>query len=254
MMLTRCPACRTAFRVTPMQLNSHAGKVRCGQCHGVFNALQTLEEAQATAPAAADAEVTAPEATRPAAPITAEHEAGAAIPDLAPSATEAQPPAHARLRVLGWSGAVLAMLALGVVQAAHTFRSDLAAGAPDLRPALVAMCEMLDCDLPLPRKADLVGIEASDLHPEPKQGKLLILSATLRNRAGYAQAYPSLELTLTDTHDQPLVRRVLGPADYLPTGTDAGSGFAATSDLAISIWLDAAGVAATGYRLYVFYP
>jgi predicted Zn finger-like uncharacterized protein len=44
MMLTRCPACGTTFRVTPEQLKARQGQVRCGQCRQVFNALSTLIE------------------------------------------------------------------------------------------------------------------------------------------------------------------------------------------------------------------
>ena len=43
-MLTKCPDCSTTFRVTPAQLKARAGKVRCGQCHFVFNALDTLDD------------------------------------------------------------------------------------------------------------------------------------------------------------------------------------------------------------------
>ena len=43
-MLTRCPHCQTAFRVATDQLRSHHGRVRCGNCNAVFNALDTLVE------------------------------------------------------------------------------------------------------------------------------------------------------------------------------------------------------------------
>jgi predicted Zn finger-like uncharacterized protein len=43
-MLTRCPNCATTFRVTPDQLKARQGKVRCGRCQAVFNALETLDE------------------------------------------------------------------------------------------------------------------------------------------------------------------------------------------------------------------
>ena len=50
MMLTRCPACQTAFRVRPEQLRLRQGRVRCGSCGKAFNALATLfDEAQAQA-------------------------------------------------------------------------------------------------------------------------------------------------------------------------------------------------------------
>lgn len=37
-MLTQCPHCDTVFRVNAEQLNIAAGRVRCGQCAGVFDA------------------------------------------------------------------------------------------------------------------------------------------------------------------------------------------------------------------------
>ena len=43
-MLTRCPSCATHFRVTAEQLKLRAGRVRCGECQHVFNALDTLIE------------------------------------------------------------------------------------------------------------------------------------------------------------------------------------------------------------------
>ena len=37
-MITRCPLCQTAFRVTAAQLGAAAGLVRCGACGHVFEA------------------------------------------------------------------------------------------------------------------------------------------------------------------------------------------------------------------------
>jgi len=261
MMLTRCPACRTAFRVTAEQLKPRAGRVRCGQCQAVFNAIETLVDAPPAPPAGSDAGATAdvvPNGDRTAvspaiSPADAPVGAPADEPVGAPVEAPAEPPARRR-RLLAWGAGVVLMLALLLLQAAYAFRTELAASQPELRPLLEEMCVALECDLPLPRKADLVGIEVSDLHPEPRQPQLLALSATLKNRAGFAQAFPSLELTLTDTRDQALVRRVLGPDDYLAPTMDARAGFAANSELAVAVWVDATGVAATGYRVYLFYP
>ena len=107
---------------------------------------------------------------------------------------------------------------------AYVFRAELAQAEPDLRPLLQEMCSVLECDIPLPRKADLVGIEASDLHPDPQQKPLLVLAATLKNRAPFAQEYPHLELTLTDVTGQTAVRRVLRPAAYLARHPGPGEG------------------------------
>ncbi len=42
-MLTTCPECRTAFRVTQEQLGARRGMVRCGRCTAVFNAYDNLQ-------------------------------------------------------------------------------------------------------------------------------------------------------------------------------------------------------------------
>lgn len=42
-MLTTCPECRTAFRVTQEQLGARRGMVRCGRCNAVFNAFDNLQ-------------------------------------------------------------------------------------------------------------------------------------------------------------------------------------------------------------------
>ncbi len=40
--ITRCPHCKTAFRVRETQLTQRRGMVRCGACRGVFNAIQHM--------------------------------------------------------------------------------------------------------------------------------------------------------------------------------------------------------------------
>src|ERR1035437_4615334 len=42
MLTTVCASCNTEFRVTWEQLKVRAGRVRCGQCHTVFNGLTSL--------------------------------------------------------------------------------------------------------------------------------------------------------------------------------------------------------------------
>lgn len=45
-LVTRCPNCATAFRVTPLHLQAHGGDVRCGRCAQVFNGFSTLATTQ----------------------------------------------------------------------------------------------------------------------------------------------------------------------------------------------------------------
>jgi hypothetical protein len=56
------------------------------------------------------------------------------------------------------------------------------------------------------------------------------LNTLLRNQGSLVQAWPSIELELTDANDKPVLRRVFGPADYLPPDVSAAAGFAARSE------------------------
>lgn len=48
-LVTRCPRCKTLFRVMPAQLQARAGQVRCGRCMHVFDGFQALAVEQANA-------------------------------------------------------------------------------------------------------------------------------------------------------------------------------------------------------------
>lgn len=52
-MFTQCPECQTTFRVTAAMLKAAQGRVRCGRCSQVFNALASLIEQDEEADTAA---------------------------------------------------------------------------------------------------------------------------------------------------------------------------------------------------------
>ena len=102
------------------------------------------------------------------------------------------------------------------------------------------------------RDASALSIEASDLQADPAHKGLLKLTATVRNRAAYAIAYPYLELTLTDPSDAIVARRAFPPAAYAPTRV---GGIAGNGELVVTMFFDASATSQqAGYRLYLFYP
>jgi len=345
-MLTRCPACETHFRVTAEQLRARSGRVRCGQCQHVFNALDSLievpmagpgplpartrelrptpyvsaaaegeaagrsggtldvvlppapageplpaalDEGEAAQPgqhAAQVAEAADPVAfeARPTEVVTPEGAAREAVaPDVAMPetgaseavASETRPPepesaaeiatdagdgsetfpepAPAPRRWPWVIGSLTALTAL-VLQATLAFRVELAVLWPEARPVLLALCGIANCEIGLPAKIALVGIEASDLHPDSEHVGRLALTATLKSRAPFAQQFPHLELTLTDTMDKAVARKVLAPADYLPPQVSLAQGMQPNTDIAVAVGVELREISASGYRLYVFYP
>jgi predicted Zn finger-like uncharacterized protein len=45
-LITQCPSCAAAFRVTPLNLQAHGGDVRCGRCGQIFNGYARLSTVQ----------------------------------------------------------------------------------------------------------------------------------------------------------------------------------------------------------------
>ncbi len=155
---------------------------------------------------------------------------------------------------LQWvTGAVL-LLVLLLAQAGYFFRAELAARLPGLKPVLTSYCKLLKCSILLPQKADLLSIESSDLEADPIHANVIDLNANLLNRAPYTQAYPHIELTLTDAADEALARRIFLPSQYLKPGEGEKQGLAASREISINLHLDTTDLEPTGYRLFLFYP
>lgn len=273
-LVTRCPECSTAFRVLPAQLSARGGRVRCGKCskvfHGVANLVQDAPPEAAEEPSPQiglfdprgrpTTEASAAAGDRNSAEATRHAEADAPAVPVDPGSDEAPPPefleerpAHRPFRLV-WGLLSLLAVVLLAAQAMFHYRSEIATLFPETRVHLEIVCEMLDCELRLPRRADLLSIDSSDLQADARRANVLVLNAVVRNRAPFPQEYPSLELTLTDERDELVVRRVLTPADYLGDRRSAARGIAAGGEESLRLYLEAAKVRATGYRLYLFFP
>jgi predicted Zn finger-like uncharacterized protein len=150
--------------------------------------------------------------------------------------------------------ALVALVAGIALQAVFEYRDALAAHFPATRPLLASACRALACTIDPPRDAAALSIDASDLQADAAHRGLLMLSATIRNRAAHAIAYPYLELTLTDSSDRVVVRRAFAPAEYAGGTADTRQGIAANGERLVKLFLDASATQQAGYRLYLFYP
>ena len=157
--------------------------------------------------------------------------------------------------VLGVSSVILAALLL--LQLVIQQRDGLAALEPTLTPGLQAACEYLQCEIRPLRHIEAIVIDSSSFNKLSSDAYRLGFS--LKNTSATSVAMPSLEVTLTDSQDQPLLRRVLTPAQF-----GAGSEIlGARSDFAGLVALQAVASDATGtavplrvagYRVLAFYP
>ncbi len=248
---TVCPHCNTRFKISKEQLEAHHGMVRCGHCLQAFDTLPNF------APDQLDLPLELPMLGTPAAPPDSSlavlqpmtlAEQVAIVQDQDVGEFQTKP------RSWPWAIAGLMMLMILFAQTAYFFRAELAAQLPELKPALGEYCKLLGCSIPLPRHADLINIESSSLEAEPANENQVTLIALLRNRAPYPQQFPDLELTLNNTQDQPLARRLFRPADYLPPTENVASGLPANHELSILLHLNTTTTKPAGYRLVLLYP
>lgn len=260
---TRCPGCKTVFRVTDAQLALREGQVRCGHCRTVFNGREELISLAPPSGGEAEPEIDELAQGPPTVTLRSARALDPPPPDERPPervvdyenrfAWDKKKPPSRLWTVLGMIAIPALAIAL-VLQALFHFRDALAAHAPATKPMLTRVCAFVGCAIRPLRDVAALSIDASDLQADPAHRGLLILSATIRNRAPFAIGYPHLELTLTDAQDQVVVRRALAPPDYVSGTANTAAGIPGNGEVPVKLFIDASATSQAGYRLYLFFP
>ena len=150
----------------------------------------------------------------------------------------------------------LFLMVLLVLQLSVQKRDTLAVIEPRLKPVLQVVCESLGCNVGPARKIENIVIDSSSFNQVNES--VYRLSFSIKSSAPTAVAMPSLEVTLTDTQDQTVIRRVLMPSQFAKTiGTlGANAEFSGAVTLQLTPVEAGASVArrVAGYRLLAFYP
>lgn len=131
-------------------------------------------------------------------------------------------------------------------------RDRLAATHPEWKPALEQLCQPLGCRIGPPHRIDAIVIDNSGF--TRLRGDTYRLSFTLKNQAAQPVAVPALQLTLTDTSDQPVLQRVLLPRELGAPGETLAATGEWSGSAAIAVNAAAGGGRIAGYKLLAFYP
>jgi predicted Zn finger-like uncharacterized protein len=236
-MYTQCPECLTIYKIGAAPLAQSHGSVRCGHCNAVFDALRTLaDQLPSEQVQRLDANAgggSPPQLTMPALRPTGGQQTLLFDPDERPTrARRGSTPAFARTRrvrpqtrnwpwTLGTTGLLLCLLA----QIGYAERATL---LDDARARLVLdrVCDTLGCRLPLRHEPARLQLLSRDIRPHPSVPNALIISATLRNDADFAQAFPAVEISLSDLDENRIAMRRFLPQEYLGDAHALGSGLA----------------------------
>lgn len=229
-MYTQCPACLTTFKITPAQLAARGGMVRCGICSAIFHAEQRLLSPK-------PAPEPAPTEPLPEPPAVKEekrrpgknrrrsdrrrrdklhkldeklaHEAD--FPVITKQPLFARP--RTRVRSVFWGLGSFALLLLLAGQFVYFYRNELAT-VPEWRPHLVDICLYAGCELRPRRDVGRIELLQTSIAPHPQYENALRIRAALVNRAAFRQAYPHMEVSLTDNAGRVIARRTFPPIQY----------------------------------------
>ncbi len=287
--ITSCPACETQFLLTKVQLKAHRGKVQCGNCEHIFNAKNRLTEISDDIHSPAEYQASIEAQGNESAQIGEEKAMSEvlnvvleSVPNLenlessntyvdeivieANATYEADTPIEIedltanpkyrkpKTKLSNWLilfGLLLAILA--GLQTIFYQRTKIAAEYPQFKPYLVQACAVLHCEINRPKNLDFFTIDDSDMQEDETHENVINFSSLLINSAPYAQAYPNIELTLTDTSDQPVLRKIIPPAEYLTSAANVAAGIASRDEVRINLAINVTDLTVAGYRVLLVY-
>jgi predicted Zn finger-like uncharacterized protein len=274
-MYTQCPDCLTVFSLDADALAPAGGHVQCSHCDAVFDALGCLASqlppepfkrlAAPVVPGPAPRLELAVYRPRPE-PITAAVVGGDASNDatgadfgrleFTPRFARGQRKARRRERASRMRSAerrwpwVLVCLALTVLlgaQVAWAQRNPLLAD-PVTGRWLREACATLGCRLPLVPSVGQLHLIARDVEAHPSVRGALMISATLRNDAPFAQPYPVVSLVLADAQGHRVAMRRLRPSEYLDDNESLHAGMAPGAVTALVLEVEDPGRKAVAFE------
>ncbi|MEO7917052.1 MAG: zinc-ribbon and DUF3426 domain-containing protein [Dokdonella sp.] len=237
-MYSQCPRCRTIFMVAPVDLAAARGDTVCGHCGSLFNALLTLSEFP---PEPDELELSEHEHGQPAPalrlPVSGPLRAAVASfdPDANAMAQPADnipapPPQFTHAGRGSYSDArwwtIAALLSLTLVMELAWAQRDQWADDARVRPMLDRACASLGCALALRQDLSKLVLTSREVRPHPSVPDALLISATIRNDATFAQAFPAIRIRLSDLREEPVASRRFVASDYLVDSSDTRRGLA----------------------------
>jgi predicted Zn finger-like uncharacterized protein len=169
--------------------------------------------------------------------------------------------------------ACLGLVGLLFLQIGFSQRNHLVAANPALKPSFESFCQTLGCKIEAFKNIDAFKIDSSSFQKAPMPSTTVVansdaaaaaqadaytLKISLKNNIDLPLAMPSIELTLTDASDKPVLRRVLSTQNFGSDRGLKGDTLAANGDwsgeMTVAVTANRALPPISGYRVLLFYP
>ncbi|QVL46472.1 MAG: zinc-ribbon domain-containing protein [Methylophilaceae bacterium] len=145
------------------------------------------------------------------------------------------------------------LIILAAIQATYFLRHAVARQFPVIKPLLERACIPLKCTIDLSKHLDLISIGDSDMQEDDTYQSVIKFSSSITNNAHYPQAYPNIELTLTDSDDRAVIKKLITPKNYLSSIDNIKNGLAPQETAALTLLLHVADPSVASYRILLFY-
>jgi predicted Zn finger-like uncharacterized protein len=256
-MYAQCPDCLTVFSFDALALAQARGAVICGNCETLFDALESLADQLPPEPfrllpahirseqaPKLELAVYRPQANVPPAPVVA---APVAEPAFSPRFVHDRRAPRRRERRWPWVLICVLLALMLAAQVAWAKRAELVAD-PTTGAWLRQVCAALGCELPLVRDVHQLHLVARDVQAHPSVPGALMISATIRNDAPFAQPFPVVTLTLSDAEGHHVAMRRLRPSEYLDDAAAVRAGLAPGASAALLIEVADPGTRAVAFE------
>ena len=226
-METTCDECSSRFRITEQQLRQAYGKVCCGECGHVFNALAGLKNYEGELPEdywklqlEQDLQELADERTVPVTEFDFDHYSVDRTQPTAQSISleEAmygdKPRSGLRASPLTWFIGILLLVALGFAQVIYYQRYQLI-DDPRFQQQVITLCEYLPCEESQFSSTAQIRLLERNVFTHPITDDALMVTGSFVNQAPFTQKLPDLLISLFDIQGKLIANRLFKPTEYL---------------------------------------
>lgn len=255
-MFTRCQACHTVHPVNAALLAQADGKYRCGKCHKISNALDSLFDQWPQASEELPKHGELPElgnalGSNQAPDPSGESDESADEENLL-AEKNAPGGALATIRKIAvpvlWITTSLVLAVVIAFNVADFFGKPLLDN-PKLQSLWVTLGVKEEAKQTEFRDLDSIELISREMKPHPSRPGVLLLTATVVNRAELPQVYPKVDVTLLDIRGNRLARKLFSPGDYLKRSSELRDGMTPNAYLTFSIDMLDPGEKAAGFEM-----
>jgi len=217
-METTCSHCQSRFRLTEKQLNQAYGKVRCGECGGVFNAMQGLKNYEGELPPNYQQLLEDDSTIDKTQPITGFELEAESSDQSELSLHEAMYGSERRsvfsLGPLGWFVGILLLTAVGIAQTIYYQRYQLIED-PRYQQQVINLCQVLPCAETAFASTEQLKLLERNVFTHPVASDALMVTGSFTNQAPFAQKLPDMLISLFDVRGKLIANRLFEPPEYL---------------------------------------